>query len=238
MADKIGRFLAGDVTLIGEILANAQSPLAVHSIMREAVGTQDQGVAMEKLVEDIVAKRLENMEVTFRKRRRLELNDVNKARKHELKIKAMEVDGTVKVAQEQTKQLEMQRDMVVAQEKTKQEQEQTKQLELKKSDHDFITVSQIAAELTDVYVLSEKFRNAFLSRAGTKAANYCVPHNHKVFDIFGTYKENTYKSSYAKAIQKFVLEAYDQEAKKYEGDLPIYEVCGVGFGQFVLNKSF
>ena len=41
MADKIGRFLAGDETLVAEIRANAGSSLPVHQVMRTAMAVED-----------------------------------------------------------------------------------------------------------------------------------------------------------------------------------------------------
>ena len=82
MADKLGRFLAGDETLIAEIHANARSTLPVHCIMRAAVDSESSMRIVEKRKWDEMVMQHEH------EKEMLDKQDEMKRRDHE---RAMEI---------------------------------------------------------------------------------------------------------------------------------------------------
>ena len=154
----------------------------------------------------------------------LELYDLKKALAHELELKKIDVE----IAQEQTELALIQKEaaMVIAQETAKQI-EYAIQLKMMGPYKKPISVSRVASEVIEMYVISEQFRNAILSNAEMKAASTCAYANQKIASLFGPHEEHLYDAAYYDDIERIVLEAYDQEAKKYEGIYPVCEVSSV-----------
>lgn len=92
-ADVLQRYFAGDPSLVSELIDNNQSAAPINSVARDDLGVPQvgaPGMSREEVLEMLQQRSLETYE-SFKKRRRLELNDRRCVQLHELKLKDKDI---------------------------------------------------------------------------------------------------------------------------------------------------
>ena len=174
-ASFLERVLAGDLSLVPELVNNNQSNDDINTMARESAGVEQAdptlliettvnrllevrlNEAVESRVGALVRSQLGEVEETFRKRRRLMLNDARaeeasreKERKHELTVKKMEEQTKVDIAKEEVKseivKYETEEKIAVSREETKQEAARAKQ-ELERTKQEKFKARQLELQL-------------------------------------------------------------------------------------------